>query len=522
MATNITPVLRYRDPRTAARWLCEAFGFSEHETVQGAGGEVTYVLLRLGANFVLVLPVADLGLDGLLVQPQAVGGGNTQVCYVTVPDADAHRARAASAGAQIEIEPQDDGLGGQFYTCRDFEGHLWSFGTRAYGVADAEAGQRGAEGLDLAPGDATVRSGRRSAARVLARSMAVAAAMTLTAAGGWMAHRAYTAADAASAAKEDGVMQQLAQERQRLAAAESTAKDAEERLAEQLATAGDVRRALQQAQSELLQTRSDLTLERQRKGESAAALASLKGAAADLERGKARAEAELAAGRERIAQEKALAKAAAERATVLQAQVDKLRQDRAAEREDLSKAKAALLSAQAQLKAVREAKAEASAQPASQLPAAVAVPARGGEAAGRPSPRSASGRRDRGGGQHQGARLARAAGSKGCSAQSSLPRGGRGQVEDARPLGGASVPRRGDFAGAGQVRRGVDAGQGKLGRRLGVDRATCADPVLGHPQRPPDHRLLLGEGCSRGAVADGDPGLQGQLTGCNRRLEQGG
>ena len=369
LATKITPVLRYRDPGTAARWLCTAFGFSEHETVHGANGDVTYVLLQLGPNFVLVLPVADLGLDELLVQPQAVGGANTQVCYVTVGDAKAHRAQAERAGAKIEIEPQDDGLGGQFYTCSDLEGHLWSFGTRAYGLADDDR-QRGADDPGLAQADATVRSGRRSGGRVLARSLAVAAAMALTAAGGWVAHRTYVRVDTASAARVDGALEQLAQERRRVAAAEDAAKDAakdaEEELAAQRSTAGEIRRALQQALTEL-------AAERQRKGEAAAALAASKGAATELEQGKLRAQTELAAEREKIAQEEARAKAAVERASALQAQIDKLQQDRAAEREDLSKAKAALLSAQAQLKALREAKAEPKAGPAGPPPAAVAA-----------------------------------------------------------------------------------------------------------------------------------------------------
>ncbi len=362
LATKITPVLRYRDPGTAARWLCKAFGFSEHETVHGANGDVTYVLLQLGPNFVLVLPVADLGLDELLVQPQAVGGANTQVCYVTVGDAKAHRAQAERAGAKIEIEPQDDGLGGQFYTCSDLEGHLWSFGTRAYGLAD-DGRQWGVDDPGLTQADATVRSGRRSGGRALARSLAFAAAMALTAAGGWVAHRTYVRADTASAARVDGALEQLAQERRRVAAAEDAAKDAEEELAAQRSTAGEMRRALQQALAEL-------TAERQRKGEAAAALAASKGAATDLEQGKLRAQAELTAAREKIAQEQARAKAAAERASALQAQIDKLQQDRAVEREDLNRAKVALQGAQAQLKALREAKAEPKAEPANPPPAA--------------------------------------------------------------------------------------------------------------------------------------------------------
>jgi uncharacterized glyoxalase superfamily protein PhnB len=399
--TRITPVLRYRDPRAAAQWLCEAFGFTQHEAVQDAGGNVTYVLLRLGPNFVLVLPVADLALDEHLVQPQAVGGANTQVCYITVADAEAHRTQAERAGAKIEIVPQDDGLGGQFYACRDLDGHLWNFGTQTYGVIDADEGQPETEDLSLAQADAPVPpSGRRSGGRLLVRSMAILVAMSLAALGGWMAHRTFPSfpgADAASAAREGGVVDQ---ERKRLAAAEDAAKKADEIAVQQRATVGDVRRELQQAQSKLQQALSELALERKGKGEAVAALASLKAAVSNLEQGKLRAEARIAAGRGRSAQEKALAKSATERVAALQAQITKLEEGRAADQEDLRKAKLALpgaqalqaqitrleegraadqedlrkaklalLSAQAQLKALHTAKPEPSAETAASAPA---------------------------------------------------------------------------------------------------------------------------------------------------------
>src|SRR5262245_64909829 len=118
-ATAVTPVLRYRDASAAARWLCEAFGFQEHDRAQGLDGRVRYVSLRLGDSIVLVRPVANSVLDDLMVQPEAIGGANTQICYLTIPDVTDHHARAAGAGAKIEFEPQDDGLGGRLYKYRD-------------------------------------------------------------------------------------------------------------------------------------------------------------------------------------------------------------------------------------------------------------------------------------------------------------------------------------------------------------------------------------------------------------------
>src|SRR5262245_48663489 len=104
--TTITPVLRYQDASAAAGWLCEAFGFEEHDRAQELDGHVRFISLRLGDSFVLVRPVANSVFDDLMVQPEAVGGGNTQVCYLTIADTDEHRARAKAAGARIELEPQ--------------------------------------------------------------------------------------------------------------------------------------------------------------------------------------------------------------------------------------------------------------------------------------------------------------------------------------------------------------------------------------------------------------------------------
>lgn len=186
----MTPVLRYRNPGAAARWLCEAFGFQEHESAQESDRHVKYILLRLADNYVLVRPVSSSVFDDLMVEPSAVGGGNTHVLYVPIPDAELHCARAQAAGAKVELEPQDDGLGGRFYTCRDPEGHLWSFGTKTYGMA-------GAARTALAPVPGVpaparpAETGRRGAARVFART---AAGLTLVAAlsAGWLLYEAYT------------------------------------------------------------------------------------------------------------------------------------------------------------------------------------------------------------------------------------------------------------------------------------------------------------------------------------------
>jgi uncharacterized glyoxalase superfamily protein PhnB len=184
----MTPVLRYRNPGAAARWLCEAFGFQEHESAQESDRHVKYILLRLADSCVLVRPVASSVFDDLMVEPSAIGGGNTHVLYVAVADAELHCARAQAAGAKVELEPQDDGLGGRFYSCRDPEGHLWSFGTKAYGTAGLA--RTALTPVHGAPAPAKSPEPRRPAG-LLART---GAALTLLAAlsAGWLLYEAYT------------------------------------------------------------------------------------------------------------------------------------------------------------------------------------------------------------------------------------------------------------------------------------------------------------------------------------------
>ena len=62
-------------------------------------------------------------------QPDEIGGAETQSCYFVV----ARRGRPPCQGeggrAEIVLAVEDDDFGGRGYTCRDPEGHIWTFGT---------------------------------------------------------------------------------------------------------------------------------------------------------------------------------------------------------------------------------------------------------------------------------------------------------------------------------------------------------------------------------------------------------
>lgn len=259
-AMAITPVLRYRDAGTAANWLCEAFGFRELDRAQELDGNIRYVALQLGDSTLLLRPVANSLFDDFMVQPEGIGGASTQICYVTVPDVSKHHARAKSAGAKIGLEPQDDGLGGRVYTCRDLEDHLWCFGTHTYVSADGVA--RAFEPVVVSPlppstADSPQRRAPEPAKRGHPRAIAIAGATALLLGAGWAYYDTYVrstfrgaATSAAIAARLKDTLEQLAHERSLRLTAEAASTEAASKLAAERTMAAELQQAAARASAE--------------------------------------------------------------------------------------------------------------------------------------------------------------------------------------------------------------------------------------------------------------------------------
>lgn len=129
-SSTIVPAMRYEDAPAAIEWLCKAFGFEKHLVVPGEAGEILHAQLRFGSGMIMLGSASRENEYGRYVKPpEAAGGIGTQGIYVVVGDADAHYRRAVAAGARIVIDIKDEDYGGRGYTCRDPEGHVWTFGT---------------------------------------------------------------------------------------------------------------------------------------------------------------------------------------------------------------------------------------------------------------------------------------------------------------------------------------------------------------------------------------------------------
>jgi len=128
---TVIPTLRYRDAVTAIDWLCATFGFERHLVVPGEAGAIVHAQLGFGNGMVMLGSAGggETEFGRLMRQPDESGGRVTQSIYVVVTDADGVYARARAAGAEILLDIEDKDYGGRDFSCRDLEGHIWTFGT---------------------------------------------------------------------------------------------------------------------------------------------------------------------------------------------------------------------------------------------------------------------------------------------------------------------------------------------------------------------------------------------------------
>lgn len=130
-AQRVTPYLAYADAPAALDFLCRAFGFERHLVVPGEKeGSIAHAQLRFGNGMVMLGSAGTHGggFDELMTTPREAGGRCTGSVYVVVEDPDAHHERAVAEGAEVVMPLVDQDYGGRGYSCRDPEGHVWSFG----------------------------------------------------------------------------------------------------------------------------------------------------------------------------------------------------------------------------------------------------------------------------------------------------------------------------------------------------------------------------------------------------------
>jgi uncharacterized glyoxalase superfamily protein PhnB len=142
MDPMITPVLFYRDPIAAIRFLEKAFGFETIMLLTDDQGRVGHSELQYDGAAISVggewESEALLG-PARMRSPDSLDGAGTQFLRIAVAEPiDEHCARARAAGARVTQAPEDQFYGDRTYRALDPEGHVWNFIQKVKDVSVAE------------------------------------------------------------------------------------------------------------------------------------------------------------------------------------------------------------------------------------------------------------------------------------------------------------------------------------------------------------------------------------------------
>jgi len=127
---TVIPCLAYRDAPRAIDWLCRTFGLVQRAVYPDENGNIVHAELTFGNGMVMLGSTdRDTSYGRLIAQPDEIGGRQTQTIYLITDDPDEIHERARAAGVEIVLPIEDKSYGGRGFSCRDLEGHVWSFGS---------------------------------------------------------------------------------------------------------------------------------------------------------------------------------------------------------------------------------------------------------------------------------------------------------------------------------------------------------------------------------------------------------
>lgn len=128
MSSTVIPTMRYQDAKKAVEFLCRAFGFEKHRVFENEAQQVVHAELKHGTGLIMIGPNVESQFAQYIRLPKDVGGFETQVTFVFVENVNEHFKQAKDNGAEILMPLTKQDYGASDYTCRDPEGHVWSFG----------------------------------------------------------------------------------------------------------------------------------------------------------------------------------------------------------------------------------------------------------------------------------------------------------------------------------------------------------------------------------------------------------
>ena len=132
---SVSSAICYRDPKTALRWLEDAFGFEPTMVILDTDGNLLHSEMQFGNGLIMV----GNEWSESHRSPASINGLNTQTVHLQLEtDLDAHCETARAAGAIILQEPETQFYGDRTYRATDPEGHIWTFGQTVKQVSPEE------------------------------------------------------------------------------------------------------------------------------------------------------------------------------------------------------------------------------------------------------------------------------------------------------------------------------------------------------------------------------------------------
>jgi len=137
------PYLCVRGAAKAIDFYVQAFGAREAFRLTEPSGRIGHAQLEFGGA---TLMLADEFPEYGIVGPETIGGSGVTI-HLHVDDADAVIASAVTAGAQVQMPPQDQFYGERSGRIRDPFGHSWNIGHSIEAVTPDEMQRRYTEML---------------------------------------------------------------------------------------------------------------------------------------------------------------------------------------------------------------------------------------------------------------------------------------------------------------------------------------------------------------------------------------
>jgi PhnB protein len=140
---NVIPYLTVDDGKGAIEFYKRAFGATERGSMASPDGRIAHAELEIGGGLVML---SDRFPQSTARTPKELGG-TTVALFLYAEDVDAMVKKAAEAGAEITMEPEDQFWGDRLGQVTDPYGNVWQIATHVQDLTPEEIEARGREAM---------------------------------------------------------------------------------------------------------------------------------------------------------------------------------------------------------------------------------------------------------------------------------------------------------------------------------------------------------------------------------------